>query len=121
MKTGQFTTKDNATVTVTPEGIKIRKLSVGGLLFKAGSHDLDREDVTGIVIGDADRQYVTGKRAVGVVLTGGLGLLAPSKMTARIAIGTTSGVIELTLGRSEAKRITSIEALFRSAGYEVVS
>lgn len=115
-----FQTKTNGTVKVTADGIEYGGAN-GLAVVLLRKKFVPRAEVTGVVIGDADRQYVTGKRAVGVLATGGLALLAPSKMTARIAVGTTAGVIEFQLPRAEAKKITLIEALFRSAGYEVVS
>ena len=77
-------------------------------------------DVHTVSVSGRDRQYVTGKRAAGVVLTGGAALLAPSRMRGTLVISTKAGeVLEFTLKRSVAKRPEAIAAAFSSRGYAV--
>lgn len=122
----RFATK-RGTVTVTPEAIEIPNttgtaLASGGgwaSLFRL-THTIPAAEVREVFISGRDRQYVTGKRAAGVVLTGGVALLAPSRMRGALVITTTSGdVHEFTLKRRDAKRPEAVAAAFAARGYAV--
>ena len=66
-------------------------------------------------------RHVTGNRAAGVVLTGGLALLAPSRMRDALVITTKTGeVFAFTLKRGLAKRPEAVAAEFTARGYTVV-
>ena len=61
---------------------------------------------------------MTGARAAGTIATGGIALLAPSRMRAPLVIAQTDGtVLAFELQRSDAKRVEAIEAAFAAAGY----
>ena len=70
--TSRFATKQG-TVTVTPEAVTIPVSRWLPMVTRT----LRPEDVREVRVGGRDRQYVTGRRAAGVVLTGGAALLAP--------------------------------------------
>ncbi len=52
-------------------------------IFAPGRGTIRAADVAQVIVSGHDRQYVTGARAAGVVLTGGVALLAPARMRAR--------------------------------------
>jgi hypothetical protein len=115
------------TVTVTAEAVKIPRTAGTALAGAGGWSSLFRvtrviaaEDVREVFISGRDRQYVTGRRAAGVVLTGGVALLAPSRMRGTLVIATVSGgVYEFALLRRNAKRPEAIAAAFAARGYRV--
>jgi hypothetical protein len=120
-------TAKQGTITVTEEAVTIpwtarrvlgtyeRSVSLRGF-----ARVLTRQDVREVSVGGQDRQYLTGKRAAGVVLTGGAALLAPSRVRGSLVITTTAGdVFEFVLERAEAKHSEAIAAAFSSRGYVV--
>ncbi len=120
-RTVKLVTKQG-TVVIGSEGITIPAWSrAGGWASMFGKTEtLKAEDVREVIITGRDRQYVTGARAAGAVLTGGVALLAPSRMRGMLVISTTSGeVFEFTLLRSDAKRPEAIAAAVRAHGYAV--
>lgn len=118
---------EQGTIVVTDESIVI-PATAGGMFEKAGAwasllgkvRTINAQDVHEVVVAGRDRQYMTGKRAAGVVLTGGAAMLAPSRMRGTLIISTKSGdVFEFTLKRANAKRPEAIAAVFSSRGYVV--
>lgn len=64
---------------------------------------------------------MTGNRAAGVVLTGGVALLAPSRIRGALVISTRAGdVYEFTLKRADAKRPEAVAAKITALGYTVI-
>jgi hypothetical protein len=118
--TNKFRTADGALIEISEAGITEVKLTVGNLILGRTKRFIPRAEVVGVVVGDANRQYATGKRAVGVVLTGGAALLAPSRLRANIAVSLADGSARMwTLDRSGANNIQLHEASFRALGYPV--
>jgi hypothetical protein len=119
---------EQGTIVVTEESIVI-PATTGGMFEKAGAwasllgkvRTIKAEDMREVVVAGRDRQYMTGKRAAGIVLTGGVAMLAPSRMRGVLIISTKSGdVFEFTLKRANAKRPEAIAAVFSSRGYVVI-
>jgi hypothetical protein len=77
-------------------------------------------DVHEVSVSGHDRQYLTGSRAAGAVLTGGAALLAPSRMRGSLVIATRAGdILEFTLLRQDARHPEAIAAAFSARGYVV--
>ncbi len=123
----RFATKQG-TVTVTGDGITIPKTAGTAFAGTAGTwasmlgqtRTIAAGDVREVFISGRNRQYVTGARAAGAVLTGGVALLAPSRMRGALVIATTGGeVFEFTLPRAEAKHPEAVAAAFSARGYMV--
>jgi len=118
---------DKGTVTVTAQAITASQ-HLGDIILTAiqgGGWHLRRTipaaDITQVTVSGRDRQYVTGNRAAGVVLTGGVALLAPSRMRGALVITTTGGdVLAFTLKRSSAKQPEAVAAQFTALGYPVI-
>jgi hypothetical protein len=74
-----------------------------------------------VAVGGNNKKYMTAKRAIGAGLTGGLGLLTPTRVRGALVIGLTSGeVIELMLKGKTATRPEAIAMAFGIKGIEVV-
>jgi hypothetical protein len=107
-------------VEITPEGIKVPKtLRAGQCASVLGlTRVIPKVEVAFVIVGDRNRQYMTGARAAGAIATGGIALLAPSRMRASLVIAQTDGsVLAFELQRRDAKRVEAIEAAFAAAGY----
>ena len=104
-------------LTITAEGVVIGKsgTTVRALLQKP--RVIKRDQIAGIQVHDG-RRYLTGARMAGVVLTGGVALLAPRRREASVIIVVKEGeIINLHLTYAEAKRAEGISVLVRSLGY----
>lgn len=113
---GTYITEQGA-VTITPDHIKIPRTWMGLQVPTRNTHL--PEEVSFITVGGLDRQYVTGKRAAGVVLTGGIALLAPSRKRASIIVALTDGTVtEYTLKGKWAQKTDLIRADAAACGYK---
>lgn len=107
---------EQGVVKITPEYIKVPRTWMGVRLPTWVTHL--PEEVSFITVSGLDRQYVTGKRAAGVVLTGGVALLAPSRKRASIIVALRDGTVtEYTLKGSWAKKTDLIRADAAACGY----
>lgn len=118
----------NGSVAVTREGIAIphtcatliRQIRAGGFRALRARYMIPAAEVTQVQVTGRDRQYMTGNRAAGAVLTGGVALLAPSRMRGALVIGTSAGqVFAFTLKRSGAKQPETVAAKIAAFGYTV--
>lgn len=111
----RYSTKQG-TITIESDAIKVPARKFG---FRSPfSRTIPAEDVAFITVGALDRQYVTGNRAAGVVLTGGLALLAPSRKRASIVVATEDGeILSFDLAGSWAKDADMIRARAAACGY----
>lgn len=77
-------------------------------------------EVARVQVTGRDRQYMTGGRAAGVVLTGGVALLAPTRVRGALVITTAGGdVHDYTLQRRDAQRPEAVAAQLTALGYPV--
>lgn len=77
-------------------------------------------EISSVAVGGNDKKYMTGKRGAGTVLTGGLALLAPTRVRGALVIGITGGeVLEYRLKGRDAKRPAAIAMAFSANGVEV--
>ena len=78
-------------------------------------------EIGSVSVGGNDKKYMTGKRAAGVLATGGIALLAPTRVRGALVIGLAGGeVIELMLKGKDARRPEAIAMMFGLKGIEVV-
>lgn len=120
-------TGKSGTVKITAEGIVVPK-TAGGKFANAGQYAslfgqtrfISADEIAFVLVGDRVSQYVTGKRAAGVILTGGIALLAPSKRRAALVIGLVGGEsLTFEMQRKDASRVESIQAFLALHGYVV--
>lgn len=104
-------------IKITPEHIKVPRKCIG--LKSPFLNTLVPEDVSFITVGSLDRQYVTGKRAAGVLLTGGVALLAPSRKRTSVVVALRDGTVtEYTLKGKWARKADLIRADAAACGYK---
>jgi hypothetical protein len=115
---GTITINDTSvTVPVTGYGKGVARWSTA--LGKG--REIPFSEIHSVSVGGNNKQYMTGRRAAGVILTGGVALLAPTRVRGQLVIGTTSGdVLTYQLGRREARNPESIAMAFNMAGVTVV-
>jgi hypothetical protein len=110
------------TVTIGSDSVTVPFRGPGNVasIFGKGRKILFTE-IHSVSVGGNDKKYMTGKRAAGVLVTGGLGLLAPTRVRGELVIGTTSGdVLNFTIKGRDARNPAAIAMAFGVAGVEVV-
>lgn len=100
-------------------GSALGRTSISQLAARLGrTRVIQRDEVAFITVSDAKGQYLTANRAAGVVLTGGIALLVPSRKRATLVVALKSGeVLDFSLSRKDAKRAGSIAAEMILFGY----
>jgi hypothetical protein len=79
------------------------------------------EDIVSVSVGGNDKKYMTGKRAAGVLATGGIALLAPTRVRGNLVIGTVTGeILSFTLKGKDARNPAAVAMAFGLAGVEVI-
>jgi hypothetical protein len=109
------------TITINDDSVTVPFRGPGNVasLFGKG-RVMPFAEIGSVSVGGNNKKYMTGKRAAGTVLTGGLALLAPTRIRGALVIGTTSGeVLEYRLKGRDAKRPEAIAMAFSLKGIEV--
>lgn len=107
------------TLSVENGSVEIKKN--GNLSGLFGKQVIPFSEIHSVAIGGNDKRYMTAKRAIGAGLTGGLGLLTPTRVRGALAIGLTSGeVLTFTLNGKSAKNPEAIAMVFSVGGVEVM-
>jgi hypothetical protein len=119
-------TKSGGMVTVTRETVTIprrRNVQAEHVIRKSWltpAITFAAQQIAVVYVAGRDRQYMTGRRAAGILATGGVALLAPSRVRGTLTISTTAGdVLEFRLGKRDAKHPEAVAAAFAVRGYNV--
>lgn len=101
-------------VTVTATDVTIQK----GKGFSRKTEVIPRGRIDRMMIGDPHSQYFTGTRAIGVIATAGLALIAPARKRVPLVIVEVSGEVhEFQLVRAEVKHVLASQAKLTALGY----
>jgi len=117
----------HGTVTATADAVMIprtRRRTLG-IYEKSGRLSVKltvkKADVASVSVAGRDKQYMTGKRAAGFIATGGVALLAPSRVSGSLVISTTAGdVFEYALAKRDARHPEAVAAAFAGRGYRIL-
>jgi hypothetical protein len=117
-------TRPHGYITIQGESITVhrgQKGSIGDRFMKSSIRVIPLSGIQAVSVGGNDKKYMTGKRAAGVILTGGIGFLTPARVLGALVIQTTSGeVLEFSLRGKDAKRPEAIAMIFSARGVEVL-
>jgi hypothetical protein len=109
------------TITIGTESVTLPFRGPGNIASVFGKgRVIPFTEISSVAVGGNNKKYMTGKRGAGVLVTGGIALLAPTRVRGALVIGTTSGeVLEFRLKGKDAKRPEAIAMAFSTNGVEV--
>ena len=116
-------TRPRGYITIGDESIAVHRAQKGSIgdRFMKSVRVIPLSEIQAVSVGGNDKKYMTGKRATGVLLTGGIGFLTPARVLGALVIQTTSGeVLEFSLKGKDAKRPAAITMMFSAKGVEVL-
>jgi hypothetical protein len=108
-------------VVISSESVTVPRKMLGSLSAFGLGREIPFSEIHSVSVGGNNKQYMTGNRAAGALLTGGVALLAPTKIRGELVIGLKDGeVLSYQLKRGDAKRPQTIAMAFDARGVTVV-